>query len=143
MDELSKDHVISALIKRLNKHEPGVGDSILDSAGYHNYVTESEYLKIVPQLKNQDGSIGAKYSHDFIRNALKKVSGTKLDCSPYYNEFALFLTINKIMADNYKFITEVAGKIGILSVLVCYDLAVGALKSEVRPKWVREDFNLD
>ena len=77
-----------------------------------------------------------------IKTLVNKTNGAWLNMEPYYNEWALYLTINHLMSTCSKLIYEIANKTGIPSILICYDLANGLLKDKNRPKWLREHFDL-
>ena len=137
-----KDMLIASLMNRLEDLQPGTGKQILDEIKYHNFISESEYLKVVDTLKNYDGTKGPKLSLDTIRSVLGKTGGVWLKLEPYYNEWALYLVINYIMSMNSKLIYEISTKTGIPSVLICYDLASSMLKDKNKPKWLRKHFDL-
>jgi len=140
---IDKDTLIASLMRKLENIQPGSGKSIFDEIKYWNYISEDEYNKVVPELKNHDGTKGPKLSVESIKNSIGKTNGAWLNMEPYYNEWALMLVINHIMSTSSKFIYEVSSKIGIPSILVCYDLACGMLKDKTNPRWVRDFFDLD
>jgi hypothetical protein len=94
-------------------------------------------------MKNLDGTKGLKLSTESIKNTINKTDGAWVSFEPYFNEWALYLTMNFIMSTNSKFIYEVSNKTGISSILICYDLACGLLKDKNKPKWLRKYFDLD
>jgi hypothetical protein len=143
MIEEQKDVLIANLVNKLEKIQPGAGKSLMDEIKFINFITEDEYSKITPGMKNHDGTKGPKISVDTIKNVISKTNGAWLNMEPFYNEWALYLTINHLMSTNSKLIYEVSNKTGIPSILICYDLACGLLKDKNKPKWLREHFDLD
>lgn len=142
MTEELKDALIANLVNKLESLQPGSGKSIMNEMKYLNFISEHEYNRLSNEMKNLDGTKGAKLSIDAIKTAINKTSGAWLTMEPYYNEWALYLTINYLMSTNSKFIYEVSNKTGIPSTLICYDLACGMLKDKNKPKWLRDHFKL-
>lgn len=142
MDAEVKDCVIESLMKKLESLEPGSGKAIVEAAKFNNFISHDEYMVLAVGLKNQDGSIGAKFPMESIKAALSKATGAWIESDPCYNEHAMCLAINYVMACNTRFITEVSSKLGIMNILVCYDIAAGMLKDKNRPRWIRKHFGL-
>ena len=142
MTEELKDALIASLVSKLESFQPGAGKEIVNEMKFINFISEQEYEKIVPTLKNLDGTKGPKLSIESIRTIINKTNGAWLNMEPYYNEWALYLTINHLMSTNSKFIYEVSNKTGIPSILICYDLANGLLKDKNKSRWIREHFDL-
>ncbi len=143
MTDEMKDVLIANLMGKLETLQPGSGKMIMDEVKFGNYLTEKEYMSLVTGMKNHDGTKGPKISVESMKSVIGKTKDAWLNMEPYYNEWALFLTINYLMSVNSKFIYEVANKTGIPSVLVCYDLACGLLKDRNKPKWLRRHFDLE
>lgn len=143
MTSIDKDVLIASLMRRLESVQPGSSKTIFDEIKYWNYITEEEYNKVVPELKNHDGTKGPKLTVETIKSMIGKTSGAWLNMEPYYNDWALMLEINHIMSTSSKFIYEVSSKTGIPSVLICYDLACGMLKDKNNPRWLRDFFDLE
>lgn len=141
-DEL-KDVLIANLMGKLEAMQPGSGKMIMDELKFGNYITEKEYMTLSPGIKNHDGTKGPKVSVEAMKSLIGKTNGAWLNMEPYYNEWALYLTINHLMSTNSKLIYEISNKTGIPSILICYDLANGLLKDKNKPKWIREHFDLD
>ena len=142
MTEELKDALIASLVNKLEAIQPGAGKEIMNEMKFLNFISENEYNTIAPGLKNLDGTKGPKLSTDSIKTLVNKTNGAWLNMEPYYNEWALYLTINHLMSTCSKLIYEIANKTGIPSILICYDLANGLLKDKNRPKWLREHFDL-
>lgn len=143
MTEELKDALIASLVSKLESIQPGAGKEIMNEIKFVNFISEGEYEKLVPTLKNLDGTKGPKISIESIKSIVDKTNGAWLCLEPYYNEWALYLTINHLMSTNSKFIYEVSNKTGIPSILICYDLANGLLKDRNKSRWLREHFDLD
>ena len=143
MTEELKDALIASLVSKLESIQPGAGKEIMNEIKFVNFISEEEYEKLVPTLKNLDGTKGPKISIESIKSIVDKTNGAWLCLEPYYNEWALYLTINHLMSTNSKFIYEVSNKTGIPSILICYDLANGLLKDRNKSRWLREHFDLD
>lgn len=141
-DEL-KDVLISNLLGKLEALQPGTGKMIMDEIKYNNFISEKEYMSLVPGMKNHDGTKGPKISVESMKSVIGKTNGAWLCMEPYYNEWALYLTINHIMSTNSKTIYEISNKTGIPSILICYDIACGLLKDKNKPKWIRKHFELE
>ena len=137
-----KDGVIENLVKKLESLEPGSGKAIIEAAKFNNFISHEEYVILAAGLKNQDGTIGAKFPSETIKSTLNKTTGAWLESDPCYNEYAMCLAINYVMASNTKFIAEVSSKLGIMNILVCYDIAAGMLRDKNRPRWIRKHFGL-
>jgi hypothetical protein len=143
MTSIDKDVLIASLMRRLESVQPGSSKTIFDEIKYWNYITEEEYNKVVPELKNHDGTKGPKLTVETMKSMIGKTNGAWLNMEPYYNDWALMLEINHIMSTSSKFIYEVSSKTGIPSVLICYDLACGMLKDKNNPRWLRDFFDLE
>jgi copper chaperone CopZ len=143
MTEELKDALIASLVNKLETFQPGAGKELMDEMKYLNFITEHEYNTVTQAIKNLDGTRGPKLSIESIKSVINKTNGAWLCMEPYYNEWALYLTINHLMSTNSKFIYEVSNKTGIPSVLICYDLASGLLKDKNKSRWLRDHFDLD
>lgn len=142
MEDTIKDNIIESLMKKLEHYEPGAGKSIMEAAKFNNYISKDEYVVLAAGLKNQDGTIGSKFTAENIKTTLSKTSGAWLESDPCYNEYAMCLAINYIMSCNTRFISEISSKLGIVSILICYDIASGMLKDKNNPRWIRKHFGL-
>ena len=110
---------------------------------YYNYLTKSETGTIVDAFVNQDGSRGAKWnsSEEFFE-LVGKIGGD-IECGPYYNKWALYVTANKFASDQHSVIHKWVGTDKEKYLEACYDLAVAQLEDKDKPNWVRWYFNSD
>ena len=109
---------------------------------YYNFLTESEAEEIVSDFLNQDGSKGPKWRDPM--EFFKKVTevGGKIECEPYYNKWALYVTMNKFYSDQNSVIMKWVGDDRDKYFEACYELAVTQLKDKDREYWVRWYFGV-
>lgn len=123
----------------------------LEAVCYNNYLTAEEAKKIGDALINDDAALtdshehttGVHWSEDEVKNLLasKGLSPMK---KPYYNWWALWLTINVMYSDYVGAINKMTNqKNGEQIALWCYELAIRKLCDVDRPRWIRAYFNLD
>lgn len=109
---------------------------------YYNYLTESEAEKIVNSFVNQDGSHGPKWDDpDELFIMVEKVDG-KIETEPYYNKWALYVTMNKFASDQHSVILKWVGNDTAKYLEACYELAVTQLEDKDKPNWVRWYFGV-
>lgn len=112
------------------------------SLNYYNFLTESEANTITSGFVNADGSKGAKWTMEEVANAVKRVGGI-LEDDPYYNKWALYVTINMFYSDQSPTIKKWIGDTELKQFEFCYDMAFHQLHDEDRPYWIRYYFGLD
>lgn len=110
---------------------------------YFNFLTESEAENIIYSLVNQDGTKGAKWrDSDEVFRKVESIGGN-LSMEPYYNKWALYVTLNKFASDQSKVILKWVGEDKDKYFEACYDLALSQLQDRDRPNWIRPYYNLE
>lgn len=107
----------------------------IESKKWNNYLTDKECKTIMASM-----SPSAKWSIDEVRSACASL-GVPDEEHPYYNCYALVVTMNMIMSDHKSSITEAFTDKTALVVFV-YKQAVEKLKDQDRPNFVRPYFGL-
>lgn len=108
---------------------------------YNNFLTESEAEYIVERFSNEDGSRGAKWRDP--EELFRKVDEIgKIECSPHYNKWALYVAMNKFASDQHNAILKWVGDKKEKYFEACYDLAITQLKDKDRPFWIRPYYNI-
>lgn len=123
----------------------------LEAMNFRNYVTSAEASEIAAKFVNDDKAItgssepskGAHWSMATAKDFLTS-RNIPLDDKPYYNWYALWLTMNMIYSDFADEIVELIGeKNGEKIAVASYKMAVKKLKDLDRPHFLREYFELD
>lgn len=123
----------------------------LEAMGFYNYVTLAEASEIASEFINDDTMItgnvapskGAHWSMATAKDFLTS-RNIPLEDKPYYNWYALWLTMNMIYSDFADEIVELIGeKNGEKIAVASYKMAVKKLKDLDRPHFLREYFELD
>ena len=123
----------------------------LSAIEYHNYVSASEAQTVATSFINDDRVImsadqeskGAHWTADEVK-AILSSRGILLEDKPYYNWWALWLTINMIYSDDADTLSDLLGtKDQEQLAVACYKLALRKLKDPDRPYFVRDYFHLD
>lgn len=109
---------------------------------YYNYLAESEASKIVNAFINQDGSKGPKWDDPDELFAKVEANGGKIDVEPYYNDWALYVTMNKFASDQHSVIAKWTGGDSSRYFEACYELAVTQLEDKDKLNWVRWYFGV-
>ena len=110
---------------------------------YYNFLTETEADAVVDHFVNQDGSKGPKWRDaDDLFKIIEEMGG-KIECAPYYNKWALYVTMNKFFSDQNSAILKWVGDNKDKYIEACYDLSVTQLKDKDRPNWVRWYFHVE
>lgn len=109
---------------------------------YYNFLTEVEAEEILSKFVNQDGSRGAKWKdpEEFFRK-VEEIGG-RIDCTPHYNKWALYVAMNKAYSDQHSLIVKWVGDDKVKYMEACHDLALTDLKDKDRPCWIRPYFGL-
>lgn len=123
----------------------------LAAVEFNNYVTAAEAQEVASHFINDDRTLtgamepsrGAHWKPEELKAFL--ISRTiPLDEKPYYNWWALWLTVNMIYSDYAEVIAELAGsKENEKVATACWKMAVKKLKDPDRPAFIREYFELD
>lgn len=123
----------------------------LSALEYNNYVSAAEAQEIAATFINDDKAImgtsqeskGPHWKADEVRAVLSS-RGIPLEDKPYYNWWALWLTVNMIYSDYADALAELIGsKENEKMAVACYKLAIKKLKDADRPAFIREYFELD
>lgn len=109
---------------------------------YYNFLTETEAEKILEEFINQDGSKGPRWRDSVTFFEKVEAMGGKIECEPYYNKYALWVTMNKFFSDQDNVIRRWTGDNKEQYFEACYELAVSQLKDKDRPYWVRWYFHV-
>ena len=111
----------------------------MNAVNWNNYLTEAEAAHIVGSLAGQDGSKGAHWSMAQVSDAVERLNGN-IECEPYYNKYALFVTMNMIYSDFSATLGQFTDAENLPEVV--YRLAVDKLKDADRPRFVRAYFGV-
>lgn len=123
----------------------------LTAVDYANYATSAEAQEVAVHFINDDRALtgamepskGAHWKPDELKAFLMS-RNLPLDEKPYYNWWALWLTVNMIYSDYVEVIAELAGsKENEKVATACWKMAVKKLKDPDRPAFIREYFELD
>lgn len=117
---------------------------------FNNYVTAAEAQEVASHFINDDKALtgamefskGAHWKPDELKAFLMSRT-LPLDEKPYYNWWALWLTVNMIYSDFAENIAELAGKDNEKVATAAYKMAVKKLKDPDRHAFIREYFELD
>lgn len=111
----------------------------LEASAWNNYLSENEAVEIVSQFVNQNGSKGAKWSYSQFVQLVESIDGV-IEDKPYYNRYALWVTVNMIYSDHYRVLSEFIDDDKLRKAI--YKLAVEKLRDPDRPCFIREYFGL-
>lgn len=111
----------------------------MNAVNWNNYLTEAEAVQIVGSLVGQDGSKGAHWSMAQVSDAVERLNGS-MECEPYYNKYALFVTMNMIYSDFSATLAQFTDAENLPEVV--YRLAVDKLKDADKPRFVRAYFGV-
>lgn len=106
---------------------------------YNNFLTEKEAEAICSKFVNNDGSKGLQWRNfkDFSQKI--EESGFSLDQKPYFNSYALWVTMNEL-ASNHNKIFNKWTKENYFEVV--YEFAVSKLIDKDNEKWIRKHFEI-
>jgi hypothetical protein len=123
----------------------------LAAVEFNNYVTSAEAQEVASHFINDDGTLtgatepsrGAHWKPEELKAFL--VSRTiPLDEKPYYNWWALWLTVNMMYSDFANALVDLLGtKDQEHLAVACYQLALRKLKDADRPAFIRDYFHLN
>ena len=120
---------------------PDIAQSWLDkleAGAWNNYISQSEYEEISQKIENTDGSHGYHWPYTEI---LAQVSGLgTAEDAPFYNSYALALTINMLYSDHSDSVRTYVREDDIFPFY--YALAVDKLKDPDRKNFIRPYFDL-
>lgn len=139
------DMVMKAAIRKLSSYNE---DDIVDliemyegAMSYNNFLTTIEAVNICKNLKSKDGSVGPKWKSDVFMQYLKEMEFPH-ECAPYYNENALYVTVNMMASDFGEQISKWSGRDQRNFFRMSYDFAVAQLTDVDHPKWIRHHFDI-
>lgn len=107
----------------------------LESSVWYNYITESEYEEMSAYLTSQDGRSGPNWTVDDIRSVAQVPEE-----APYYNLYALALTMNMLYSDHEKSVSMYVDSDNQVRFFYC--MAVEKLKDPDRKRFIRPYFSL-
>lgn len=112
----------------------------LEASDWNNYLSDTEAVEIVSQLRNRDGQTGAHWNMATFVNAVQSIGG-EMENPPHYNKYALWATANMLYSDHYKSAKKYVGDESKMPAYF-YDLAVEKLTDVDRPHFIREYFHM-
>ena len=108
---------------------------------YNNFLTESEAKSIVKGFVHYDKSTGSKWSPDTLFEKVTAIGG-KIEDKPFYNKWALYVTMNMEHSDHGNVISKWTNGDSDKYAEICYELAVNQLTDVDRKEFVRSYFNV-
>lgn len=134
-------HVQKEMMNWFLENKPELAEeyvSRLEAVRWDNYLTRREAERIISEMKPK-----ATWNYETWSNAMESLE-LKKEEMPLYNEFVLWVMMNKVHSDSSKTITEIKGNQITPQEMVkaCYMLAVDMLKSEDCLFSVRDYYNL-
>lgn len=111
----------------------------LEPVMWNNYLSKSEAEAIVAKFHNEDGTTGAHWPYDTMRNAVETL-GAPVREEPFFNGWALWATMNMLYSDHAKSVEEFVPKDK--QVMFYYAQAVEKLKDKDREHFVRKYFGI-
>lgn len=111
----------------------------LESIIWCNYVSEEEAESIVDGFVNQDGTKGAHWDYNTLKDAVKDL-GNYMHEEPYYNCYALWVTMNMIYSDHAVSIGEYLEDTDAFKLM--YGMSVEKLKDRDHQSFIRSYFDL-
>jgi len=106
----------------------------LESIRWKNYLTPKEAEKIVAGMTPK-----APWSREQWKQAMEQ-SGFDLECEPYYNRCALWVTMNMLMSDSSETMSKYVDSANLFSLV--HDLAVDKLMDKDKVFNIRRYFNV-
>lgn len=148
MENHSDSDTKCAIIKTIMSCLSKCNDSVISElctciegmSTYYNYLTEKEASAILNSFKNYDGSTGSPLSMSILDQM--ESQNKCIDNAPYFNKYALFVTMCKFASDQGSIIKRLVNDDTQAYYNICYEMAVSQLKDNDRPRWVRYYFNL-
>lgn len=108
---------------------------------FHNFISEEDATGIASAFKNTDGTTGAKWNPSTLFSKVEELGGMT-ECEPFYNKWALWLTMNMESSDHSRVLEKWSEGDANRYAEACYDLAVSQLSDKDRPHWLREYFSI-
>ena len=111
----------------------------LEPTEWNNYLSREEANEIVSGFINQDGTRGAHWSFETVKQLIEK-NGWDISDEPYFNCYALWVTMNMLYSDHSISLSEYIGEDELLKFI--YKMSVEKLKDRDRERFIRRYFNL-
>lgn len=111
----------------------------LEPTEWNNYLSREEANEIVSGFINQDGTRGAHWSFETAKQVIEK-NGWDISDEPYFNCYALWVTMNMLYSDHSISLSEYIGEDELLKFI--YKMSVEKLKDRDRERFIRRYFNL-
>lgn len=128
---------------KMSERDPALAQVWLDKLEpvmWNNYLSKAEAEAIVSKFINADGTMGAHWSYDTMRSAVESL-GAMMSEEPYFNCWALWVTMNMLYSDHAKSVNDFVPKDE--QVKFYYAMAIEKLKDADRPHFVREYFEIE
>ena len=111
----------------------------LEPTEWNNYLSREEANQIVSNFVNQDGTRGAHWPYETVKQVVEK-NGWDLSDEPYFNCYALWVTMNMIYSDHSISLSEYIGEDELVKFI--YKMSVEKLRDRDRERFIREYFAL-
>ena len=111
----------------------------LESTQWLNYITRDEADAILGSIVNQDGTKGPHWDLQTVKDFINSAGGD-IEEEPYYNCYAMWVTMNTLYSDHAISIAEFVSEEQIPSII--YKMSVEKLKDRDRKRFVRKYFEL-
>lgn len=111
----------------------------LESTEWLNYITRDEADSILGTMVNQDGTKGYHWDYNTTAENIKHLGGDISD-EPYYNCYAMWVTVNMIYSDHIVSLSEVVDEEHLFPLI--YKMAVEKLKDRDRRRFIRKYYDL-
>lgn len=113
--------------------------SMIEAVEWCNYVTEDEAKELISKLKNQDDTMGAHWDYATMKSMAER-KNVPIEEYPYFNSYALWVTMNMIYSDHNKSIRTFIDENS--ATMLIYHMAVEKLKDRDRKHFLRPYFNI-
>lgn len=111
----------------------------LEPTEWNNYLSREEANQIVSSFVNQDGTRGAHCSYESVKQEVEK-NGWDLSDEPYFNCYALWVTMNMIYSDHSISLSEYIGEDELVKFI--YKMSTEKLRDRDRERFIRDYFDL-
>lgn len=111
----------------------------LESTEWNNYLSKEEAESIVEDFVNQDGTHGAHWSYQTLKEAVEGL-GNYLHEEPFYNCYALWVTMNMLYSDHAISLSEYVEESDMFKLI--YRMAEEKLKDRDREQFIRKYFEI-
>lgn len=111
----------------------------LEPTEWNNYLSREEANQIVSSFVNQDGTRGAHWSYESVKQEVEK-NGWDISDEPYFNCYALWVTMNMIYSDHSISLSEYIGEDELVKFI--YKMSTEKLRDRDRERFIRDYFDL-